>query len=637
MFVYPQRSARAPPYGRRLPPNKAAAAVREIINNEPQMSRNLLWKLQHYFPHHDPKQGSMFAHIMGKYATTDSLKCVARTSKSSCLAVRPVLWSEINVTISGIWEGYDRRQMTRWIEAVHQLQKDGNYSSQWTREININDSTLRSSQPVNFENLTNVFWAFLTIVADLDCLRIFRWNCGIPFPVTLLHILASKNRTLKSCQFTFDAKAFDDHDIPHPERILGLEQVSKLMLGPQSHSDVSISVPRKIKLDCANTDIVLKNADSSSVFALSNLMFDHFVQVQDLRIHGRMMQSSPLPIRETEASPSTPLEKDQFRKLELTVRSLKLSCLGAAASRIVPYIQPEYLRDLQVEWCVDLQHTFAPLARRALNLTSFKYVSPTDIETLPGEEPVLLRVDQAIVTDFLRSATSKLKAIDITASYSDGMGPGQRAYLFAGIQAHLPSLEHLYVVDGESNEFSRKEMMEIATCAQNLVDLRIRAMMPDKGSQNYGLLPHLAYLLPHFRQLESLVFLRSSPKIETESNSERTQALALVSEAAKRIPLKFVGYDEEIGEDSREWLYRIARRGRNGEVDFEASFTSGVDLRLVSVTDNVRYMDVMRRMTECAHKLGVQQRGYPRPRRRRIVVKRGLGSGDIPKGMGVWG
>ncbi|KAI9812478.1 MAG: hypothetical protein M1827_004709 [Pycnora praestabilis] len=582
--------------------------------------RDIYTKLQHYY-HNGRKGGtSLFAQILANYEIPHTQLLLMLRCNPIGRDIQPLLWSRIKLSIdsvlldnfheSGEDEGVDEnknndvgvpeespregqrveqngplKSLSSFLDCVDARKQSGNWNPEWIRQIHVKDCdeytasiAANRSLMVNIDHLRFRIEHLVGIVAELKLLEYFTWDSKLPFSTTLLNILANNTPQLIQSQFRLSGQS------RHQEHIN-----NNILFGPIPGYDIeSLPSSQRSKL-AGDQNIIMTEADPESVCQLSIIIGKYFDNVGNLTIegirgYGRLIENlaSELPSRQLQ--PSSGLNHDELRtSRNLSIRKLKLIRLGTAADCIVPVLDPAILTDLSIEYCVDLEYILKPLVREAIHLGALKVLlAPAD--EFPASEIALQKQDQMFLYDFLRSNTSRLKYLDISGPFTTceprlsadfstrGAAHyiGQGDYLFTAIQAHLISLEYLSVIDNFDSEwiqFTDQDLREIGICAPNLVELRIRATLPNEDDGEYsGLLTNLSKQLVYFRQLRALALFRNlgerrgpkydatdCPRFASAKQTWQTALCHALKARSQGVPLRLLGYEGGGDVDERTW------------------------------------------------------------------------------------
>ncbi|KZF26084.1 hypothetical protein L228DRAFT_235197 [Xylona heveae TC161] len=512
----------------RLPRDRAREKFQELLDKNPQMT--LIEQLQNYYPHGED-QGPLFMQILNDYVPVAQIRSLL-FNRYTRAAAEPVLWARIDLSFDSIFEGQSAKgQFEAFFDSIEARRKTDSWHPEWIQEISIHDSPLMTARSrLSAHNIHAWNWKFGALVKEFSALRSFTWNSTIPFSPALLESLGDDLTCLRECQFiihsTMATRLCEGQYI-----LIGDKEQDAQEMKPSSSK--ATSRPDKRKLSVLS-DIVLLEATSLHVSRLARVIGRYFDNVRDVRIFGDLSHAG----RQRAADDATPLPSRSQSDLSLppsqiqapgtiSVQRLSLVGLGIAAKYIVSALIPQDLIDLKIDHCVVLRHILQPLTGKAANLGGFDVHLP-DIHDYPDTERGPQKQDQMAVCNFLRSGTCRLKALQICGQFtSDNFLPGnigeidnnvgqgwswralnQKAQLFSAIQAHLPWLEQLSVIDGFNYEFTQftvEEMREIGLCAPRLIDFRFRATpaWPGPGREQ-ALLSYLSTVLPYLQQVHCI-------------------------------------------------------------------------------------------------------------------------------------
>lgn len=309
-------------------------------------------------------------------------------------------------------------------------------------------------------------------------------------PDPLLRLLAEKP-PLKQCELVFDMAGYPgrniDLDMTKEKKVPQLTLDSPknhVQWGPAAQS----RLPAK-KLDGGEMSIVLTNATTGGVLSLMALVDERVARVHRLEIQGPPSSQEILPDRSSQLSAPMRTEALANRNRKIRVQRLIMTFLGTATLHVAQSLDLEKLQDLEMERCVNLYALMNFLARQTPALKSFRYIGLLSNRDIKDEDEPYERRDTQAVLDFVRSLPSRLQFLELVGDFRDRGRLALTDHLFAAVQAQLPFVRQLHVLDGELGEFSRKQFSEISRVGRNIEDLRFRATSRDpRRKGQFGLI-----------------------------------------------------------------------------------------------------------------------------------------------------
>ncbi|KAI9806660.1 MAG: hypothetical protein M1825_006117 [Sarcosagium campestre] len=548
------------------------------------------------------RRGSVFAHILGRYVPSTQVRNVLVLSTREYGATLPVVWNVVKITLDSFWRLANgqphrgRAKFAKFVSGFRALRSRGGFDRTWTQEVNIVGDPHRPREPgvqLAEELITSGQHAIIDFIEELEAMDIFTRVSPRPPGV----------RTAAN------QKQLDEY--PN-------STVDKPVANPRKQEDDSELPAASVRRSCeiseeqrfhlletrSETDVTLSDVDYESATSLSRILKDHIPQVRELRLYGEIdetrFQENPYPQRMTRGREQLAAADmlDSCRCLK--IQRLKLVYLADEVLPIMRHINASFLWDLDIEYCVRFFNIFGPLVRKARNLVNFRLIAPQDVDWIPDHEMKMQLLDHRYMTDFLRSRTARLRYLEV-------LGVFDRDRLFAGIQAHFPTLENLIALNGDTDEFTRWQMLEMGKCCPRLRDLRIRAGSYEEAFENTGLITFLPEILPEFKSLKAFCFMRSIAASTAESEELHYTAMGAVMAGTVRVGLVFVGYDEVNDEGEVEWIYHIHRRTGLWDSD------DNRELELVSRRPDRDFDDVMNDFNRTALALGIPQRKFAVP------------------------
>ncbi|KAI9675530.1 MAG: hypothetical protein M1829_003334 [Trizodia sp. TS-e1964] len=529
-----------------MPRNTAAENISRFLASENgKHRRDLIWKLGW-----SPLAGSRYSLL---YQVTRHLRkadllrlCLVDRAVSLPCALEQ-LWTAIKIPLDSVWTSVEKRkneEKFRRFEnfvkkldtgCMHPLVENTEFSKFITKIEFVDKRELVDEEGayVLQTRLQSLMKRLLQgLLIRCPNIQLFCWNSHVPFSSSLFTVLGQLKK-LNTSQFLLSGMTMDHHGLLGPSK--GLSDFAALSnsdefaicLRPETEMErIENLEPAKSKIQ-ATTAIILQHADEESIIRLVGIIADHFTKVDALRING-ILQGLP----EANSGKSFVVPNRT-----LSIKSLHLVYLGSESQYIARALNPAHLRDLNIEACFGIQNIVDPLLYRAKQLAGLRAILPSFEEQSQSE----YTRDLGILLQFVRSKTFRLKQLSIHGIFGDAL----KDQLFAAFQCHLPHLEQITIAD-EARELEFKHLLEIASCAPNLLDLRIRAF-------GGGLLDLLPTLLPKFQTLRALAIIRPD-KVDPV---DRRLAIAIAMKAGEKIPLQLFAYHEltEGGDD--HWYYMI--------------------------------------------------------------------------------
>ncbi|KAI9882813.1 MAG: Plasma membrane low glucose sensor [Watsoniomyces obsoletus] len=513
---------------------------------------------------------SLLDYALTNYADPEEL---ARLSQTSWEMVEPsyaVIWREVEIMMDSVWATTNNRpgqtkRFAQWHHSVRELVVSGRWDAAWTRTIMVVEDfnpdryPARDGEDLDPVALSDAYIPILDFIAQTTHLTRFEWHCiRLPPPTPLLPILGTKSATLDRVVVRLDGDAYQVNNLTVDEHGNAARATEAVMTfdiltehaiwGPTAMASVE-----HLRLNIPHFRITLECADEESTIKLLRLLDQRVTRVFMLRIKGYrrhdMAVLPPLGTRET-----TVKMKDFLINWRRNIPVSYLYCefLSTELRLIGHALHTPALTDLYLRNCTRMPDLLEHIVRDAPSLRAFGYygiLHTDDLEQLNRGDhkesfQQLERWDLLGVLDFARQVQAPLEVLDLQGAFSDANLVPYREHVFAAVQAHLPTLRQLFILDGDDTEFTRLDLVEMAACSTRLHDLRIRAVPSHRDSDMYGLMDHLPDVLARFPHLLCFLFLSHQPKSEQEHEPEYRKAIDTMLEVAEYTPLRFMGYEE---------------------------------------------------------------------------------------------
>ncbi len=211
------------------------------------------------------------------------------------------------------------------------------------------------------------------------------------------------------------------------------------------------------RLDVPHFAFTLWRADNHTVWKLLGLLDAHVTRVKCLKISGHRREPGALlpPMGRSEPAVNMHDFLINWRR-NVAVKFLYCEFLSSELRLISFALHKPSLTDLHLRHCTRMSDLLWGVVRDAPNLRAFGYYGllHTDNALQLRRGPLkenyqqLERWDLLGVLDFVRQVQAPLEVLDLEGAFSDTNLVSYGEHLFAAVQAHLPTLRQLFVLDG---------------------------------------------------------------------------------------------------------------------------------------------------------------------------------------------